>query len=66
LVPVLIGTLFGLIFCTGVAVLGGNMLAKHISERSLNLGGGLLMIYFSIETGYKIYNLNDINSYTHY
>jgi len=40
--------MLGLIFTTGIAVLGGKILAKYTSERFLNIGGGILTGIFAI------------------
>lgn len=43
---VIIGGLIGHAFCTGLAVLGGRMLASKISERTVAIVGGLLFLFF--------------------
>jgi len=44
---VTLGGVFGHCLCTGLAVLGGRMLAAHISERAVALCGGLLFLVFA-------------------
>lgn len=34
--------------CTGVAVIGGRLLASKISEKAVALGGGVLFLLFGI------------------
>lgn len=45
---VVLGGLIGHAFCTGLAVIGGKMLASRISERMVAIIGGILFIVFSI------------------
>eukprot|EP00981_Chlorochromonas_danica_P003258 scaffold633_cov288-Ochromonas_danica.AAC.93 len=45
---VIAGGLIGHAFCTGLAVLGGRMLAARISERTVAIIGGVLFIFFAI------------------
>lgn len=45
---VIIGGLFGHAFCTGIAVLGGRMLAAKISERTVAIIGGVLFLCFAV------------------
>ena len=45
---VIIGGLVGHAFCTGLAVIGGRMLAARISEKSVALGGGVLFLFFAV------------------
>eukprot|EP00981_Chlorochromonas_danica_P000205 scaffold50_cov162-Ochromonas_danica.AAC.23 len=45
---VVLGGLLGHAFCTGLAVLGGRMLASRISERTVSLFGGSLFLLFFV------------------
>ena len=45
---VFIGAALGQAVCTVIAVMGGKLIAKKVSEKYLNLGGGILMILFAI------------------
>jgi len=45
---VFIGGFLGHCICTGLAVGGGKMLANRISEKMVNLSGGLLFLIFGI------------------
>lgn len=47
---VIIGGLIGHAFCTGLAVVGGRMLASRISEKTVALVGGILFILFAIHS----------------
>jgi len=47
-VGVLIGGIFGHMVCTGLAVIGGRLIANYISERTVTLGGGALFIAFGL------------------
>ncbi|RYG63837.1 TMEM165/GDT1 family protein [archaeon] len=42
------GGLLGHAFCTGLAVLGGRMLAARISERTVAVIGGVLFLFFGV------------------
>jgi Ca2+/H+ antiporter, TMEM165/GDT1 family len=42
------GGLIGHALCTGVAVIGGRMLAAKISEKHVAVVGGILFIIFAI------------------
>lgn len=44
---VIIGGLIGHAFCTGLAVIGGRMLAARISEKAVSLIGGTLFLFFA-------------------
>lgn len=50
---VVVGGLVGHAFCTGLAVLGGRLLAARISEKHVALVGGILFIFFGIH-GYLV------------
>jgi putative Ca2+/H+ antiporter (TMEM165/GDT1 family) len=45
---VFIGAFLGHVLCTSLAVIGGKFLAKKISERTVNICGGVLFLLFGI------------------
>eukprot|EP01101_Sappina_pedata_P000544 TRINITY_DN1073_c0_g1_i1.p1 TRINITY_DN1073_c0_g1~~TRINITY_DN1073_c0_g1_i1.p1 ORF type:complete len:234 (+),score=85.46 TRINITY_DN1073_c0_g1_i1:152-853(+) len=45
---VLVGGVVGHALCTGIAVIGGRLIANYISERTVTLGGGLLFLFFGL------------------
>ena len=45
---VVLGGLVGHAFCTGLAVIGGKMLAAKISERTVAIIGGILFLIFGV------------------
>jgi putative Ca2+/H+ antiporter (TMEM165/GDT1 family) len=45
---VVVGGLIGHAFCTGLAVIGGRMLAARISEKTVALVGGFLFLVFAV------------------
>ena len=45
---VTIGGILGHALCTGIAVVGGKLLASSISERTVLIGGGVLFCIFSV------------------
>jgi len=45
---VFIGSFLGHVLCTSLAVVGGKFLAKKISERTVNICGGILFLLFGI------------------
>lgn len=47
---VIFGGLIGHAFCTGLAVVGGRMLAARISEKTVAYSGGVLFIIFAIHS----------------
>lgn len=47
-----IGGVLGHAMCTGLAVIGGRLLATKISERTVAIAGGLLFIVFAIHSVY--------------
>ena len=47
---VVLGGLLGHALCTGLAVVGGKMLASRISERHVSLVGGALFIVFAVHS----------------
>jgi len=49
---VTLGACVGHSFCTGMAVVGGRLLASRISERQVAMGGGVLFILFAAITVY--------------
>ncbi|RNF12200.1 putative membrane protein [Trypanosoma rangeli] len=48
------GGILGHAVCTGVAVLCGNMTARYVSMRTVNIVGGLLFIFFAFVTLYEL------------
>jgi putative Ca2+/H+ antiporter (TMEM165/GDT1 family) len=49
-VGVALGGFVGHALCTGLAVVGGRLLATRISERTVHLGGGTLFLLFALQT----------------
>ena len=49
-VGVIVGSIVGHALCTGAAVLGGRYLAASISERTVNLCGGILFLLFGVHS----------------
>lgn len=49
---VTLGACLGHAICTGGAVLGGKMLATSITERQINLSGGILFFIFAFYSMY--------------
>ena len=47
---VIVGGLLGHAFCTGLAVIGGRMLAARISEKTVAIVGGVLFLAFAIHS----------------
>jgi Ca2+/H+ antiporter, TMEM165/GDT1 family len=47
---VVLGGLIGHAFCTGVAVIGGRMLAARISEKAVATIGGILFFLFAMHS----------------
>lgn len=47
---VIVGGLVGHAMCTGLAVLGGRMLAARISEKTVALAGGILFLLFALHS----------------
>ena len=45
---VIMGGLVGHALCTGMAVIGGRMLAARISEKSVAIVGGTLFLFFAL------------------
>ncbi len=50
---VTLGGIIGHAICTGLAVLGGKMLATSISERTVAWMGGLLFVLFAVHGFYE-------------
>lgn len=46
-VGVITGSVLGHAICTGIAVIGGRLLAKRISERTITVIGGILYLLFA-------------------
>jgi len=46
-IGVIAGSVLGHAICTGIAVIGGRLLAKRISERTITVIGGLLYLLFA-------------------
>ena len=49
-IGVSVGAILGHAVCTGVAVLGGKLLASRISERTISCVGGLLFLVFALHS----------------
>lgn len=49
-VGVTVGGCLGHAFCTGIAVIGGRMLAARISERTVSMAGGCIFLVFAIHS----------------
>jgi putative Ca2+/H+ antiporter (TMEM165/GDT1 family) len=47
---VTLGGCLGHTMCTGLAVLGGRMLAARISEKTVNIGGGIIFLVFGVHS----------------
>lgn len=47
---VTLGGCVGHTVCTGLAVLGGRMLAARISEKTVNIGGGIIFLIFGVHS----------------
>ncbi|KAJ2687996.1 GCR1-dependent translation factor 1 [Coemansia spiralis] len=54
------GTILGHTCCTGLAVVGGRLLASRISVKKVTYAGGALFIVFAILYGYEALNLKGI------
>jgi len=50
---VTVGGIIGHAMCTGLAVLGGKLLATRISERTVAAVGGILFLFFAIHGLYS-------------
>ncbi|KAJ2595043.1 GCR1-dependent translation factor 1 [Coemansia sp. RSA 1722] len=53
------GTILGHTCCTGLAVVGGQLLASRISVKKVTFAGGILFIVFAILYGYEAYNMSN-------
>ncbi|AAS52428.1 AEL257Wp [Eremothecium gossypii ATCC 10895] len=53
---VILGATIGHLICTAVAVIGGKLLAKRISMRTVNLGGAISFIIFGIVYTYESFH----------
>ncbi|AGO12108.1 AaceriAEL257Wp [[Ashbya] aceris (nom. inval.)] len=53
---VIMGATIGHLICTAVAVIGGKLLAKRISMRTVNLGGAVSFIVFGIVYTYESFH----------
>ena len=47
-VGVTVGGVFGHCLCTGLAVMGGRLLASRISEKHVNMAGGFMFLFFAV------------------
>jgi putative Ca2+/H+ antiporter (TMEM165/GDT1 family) len=47
-IEVMLGAILGHTICALIAVMGGRLIAKHISERMLTFLGGALFLVFAI------------------
>merc|ERR1712196_176876 len=47
---VTLGGCIGHTMCTGLAVLGGRMLAARISEKTVSFGGGIIFLIFGVHS----------------
>ncbi|KAJ1831517.1 GCR1-dependent translation factor 1 [Coemansia sp. RSA 2706] len=54
------GTILGHTCCTGLAVVGGQLLAARISVKKVTLAGGVLFIAFAVLYGYEALFATDI------
>ena len=55
---VLLGGVLGHILCTGMAVIGGTLIAKKISVRTVTLIGGVVFLLFAVTAFFQDPNLN--------
>jgi putative Ca2+/H+ antiporter (TMEM165/GDT1 family) len=49
-IGVILGGLIGHAFCTGLAVVGGRLLAARISEKTVAIIGGILFLVFAVHS----------------
>lgn len=54
-VGVAIGAIVGHAIATGIAVVGGAIAAKYVSEKTINLASGVLFLLFAAATAYGMY-----------
>lgn len=60
---VTVGGVFGHAFCTGGAVLCGNLIAQRVSMKTVNVVGGVLFLLFGVITLYELLQgKHDINN----
>lgn len=53
---VTLGGILGHAICTGGAVIGGNMIAKKVSTRTVNIVAGVLFILFGLGAAYEYFS----------
>jgi len=53
-VGVAVGACVGHALATALAVVGGALASKHISERGVNAASGVLFLLFAAATGYNM------------
>ncbi|KAJ1671650.1 GCR1-dependent translation factor 1 [Coemansia sp. RSA 25] len=54
------GTILGHTCCTGVAVVGGQLLASRISVKKVTYAGGVLFIVFAVLYGYEALDMKSV------
>ncbi len=54
-VGVAVGAIGGHTVATGLAVLGGGIAAKYVSERTVNIISGLLFLLFAAATAFSMF-----------
>lgn len=52
---VTVGAILGHSLCTGLAVMGGSLLARRISQRTVAIAGGTLFLAFA---GFNLFSRN--------
>lgn len=53
-IGVAVGASLGHAIATALAVIGGALASKHISERGINIASGVLFLVFAAATGYNM------------
>lgn len=53
-VGVAVGAIAGHTAATGIAVLGGALASKYVSEKTINVASGLLFLLFAVATVYGL------------